>query len=78
MRVSSIYKIDSGLAVGEGEAVTVTIHYKKGRKYKTATIRNMEVLQTRTCGPVFRKKETAPAECRSCLFYSLKRFFHIA
>lgn len=76
--IDSIYKIVACDAVKDGEITCVEIHYKKGNRNKVKTLQNMEYHETRSFGPVFKKKETAPAECQNCFFYLLKRFFHIA
>ena len=75
--IDSIYKIVACDAVKDGEITCVEIHYKKGKKHKVKTIENMEYRETRSFGPLFKRKETAPAENQSCFFRLLKRLFHI-
>ena len=75
--IDSIYKIVACDAVKDGEITCVEIHYKKGRKNKVKTLQDMEYLETRSFGPLFKRKETAPAENQSCFFRLLKRLFHI-
>lgn len=77
MRIESIYKITSKRDEENGNTFTVDIHYKSGRKYKTKTIKNMELHESRSFGPFFTKKETAPEEFQNCFAGLFKRFFHI-
>lgn len=76
MRIGSIYKITSKRDAANENTFTVDIHYKSGKKFRTKTIKNMELHESRSFGPFFTKKETAPAECQNCIFGLFKRFFH--
>lgn len=75
MRLSTVYKITS-VPEPDGNGYRIDIYYKSGRRFKTKAIRNMEMYESRSFGPFFTKKETAPAECRNCIFGLFKRFFH--
>lgn len=78
MRINSIYKISSMPNRDDKNTFNIDIHYKEGKKFKTKTVKNMELHESRSFGPFFIKKKTVPAECQNCVFGSLKRFFHIA